>query len=119
MFDEYEWYKERCCRSQLYLWEILVPNFLDGKKLDLPFHWAWDKEVKKISGGLTVLKPVKGRWTNDGGNAVHEQMIPVRIACTKQQINEIAKFTLEYYKQDAVMYYKVSNEVNFIRRENI
>lgn len=41
-------------------------------------------------------------------------MIPVRIACSEEQIHGIAKFTAGYYQQEAVMYYLVSEKV-FIR----
>ena len=37
-----------------------------------------------------------------------EIMIPVRIACTKEQIIQIAKFTIEHYKQKAVFVTLVS-----------
>ena len=44
-------------------------------------------------------------------------MIPVRIGCTRSQIQNIADFTATYYKQKAVIYYLVSNKV-FIKHYN-
>jgi hypothetical protein len=38
-------------------------------------------------------------------------MIPVRIACTQDQIETIADWTAKYYEQQAVMYYRVSDYV--------
>lgn len=41
-------------------------------------------------------------------------MIPVNIACTKEQIEQIADHTAKYYDQKAVMYYEISSDVNII-----
>jgi len=38
----------------------------------------------------------------------------VRIKCTKEQINTIADFTASFYKQKAIMFYLISNEVCII-----
>ena len=104
------------------LWEILVPTLIDRsevgglntKPINLRFHKVWDSKVREISGGLTIMRPAKGQWVENG--KVHsERMIPVRIACTKQQILEIAEMTKVYYNQIAVMVYKISEEVHFVR----
>jgi len=69
-------------------------------------------EVKKISGGLSILKPItKGVWINPEGTEFEERMIPVRILCTREDIDRIIDFTLKYYEQEAVLAYKISNEV--------
>ncbi len=93
------------------LWEILVPTM---SRTDKPFrtrhHKAWDAKVERISGGLTVLTPGKGTWVHDG--ATHrERMIPVRIMCTREQIERIIDLTLEHYDQIAVLAYRVSDEI--------
>ncbi len=38
-------------------------------------------------------------------------MIPVRIACGEEEMHHIADMTLEYYDQEAVFYYLVSEKV--------
>lgn len=95
------------------LWEILVPTVWEGKELSY-HHRVWDEHVRSIAGGLTILKPTtKGYWTS--GNEVHEEsMIPVRIACTKEKIEDIAVFTKKHYNQLAIMYYKLSDEIYFV-----
>ena len=93
------------------LYEILVPTVIDGKPVRRRYHRVWDKEIHKISGGLTILAPAKGAWISPDGVLFEERMIPVRIVCTAEEIEQIANFTAKYYKQLAVLFYKVSDEV--------
>lgn len=96
------------------LWEILVPcQFNDGKPVRTRHHREWDKVVRKITGGLTIFKPVKGQWEHEGTLYV-ERVIPVRIACTEAQIRKIAKFSLTHYRQLAVFVSLVSEKVLII-----
>jgi hypothetical protein len=95
-----------------YLYEILVPTVRNnGKPIRRRFHRVWDEKVRKISGGLTVLTPAKGQWISPSGELFQERMIPVRIKCTREQIDKISDMTAEYYEQEAVMFYRVSDEV--------
>jgi len=72
---------------------------------------VWDKKVREIANGLTILKPAMGQWISPDGNVFAERMIPVRIACSESEINNIAIMTKEYYDQLAVMYYRISDRV--------
>jgi hypothetical protein len=95
------------------LWEVLVPTVRrnDGRPIHTRFHKVWDKKVEAISGGLTILTPIgKGIWLHEG-QTIRERMIPVRVMCTREQIEQIIDLTLEYYDQLAVMAYRVSDEV--------
>lgn len=95
------------------LWEILVPTIRnDGRPFRLRFHRIWDEKVRKIAGGLTVVPPVKGQWVFEE-KLYSERNIPVRIACTREQIVEIIKMTATYYDQIDILAYKISNEVIF------
>lgn len=121
------------------LWEILVPtvkppSMLRGKiaaeSLSDPqnekglyfttrFHRVWDAKVRAITGGLTVMQPVKGQWVNHGTDELFdERMIPVRIVATYEQIDQIIDMTLEYYEQLAVLCYKLSDEVILRNRQS-
>ena len=97
------------------LWEILVPtvrpNTNGTKFFTLKFHKKWDAKVHEISGGLTVMTPTKGQWVSPSGVLFVERMIPVRIIASDNEIHKIIDMTLEYYEQDAVMCYKISDEV--------
>ncbi len=92
------------------LWEILVPTIKDGKPIRTRFHRVWDEKVRQIANGLTILTPAKGQWVDAGGDVISERMIPVRIACSYEEMRAIARMTIQYYKQDAVMYYQVSDK---------
>ncbi len=97
------------------LWEILVPTVRDGKPVRTRSHKEWDARVRRIAGGLTILKPAKGQWINPcDGELFEERMIPVRIMCSDIDIEKIADMTAEFYKQKAVMYYLVSKAA-FVR----
>lgn len=94
------------------LWEIFVPTCRDGRPVKTRSHKEWDSRVRRIAGGLTVLKPARGQWVSPTGNLFTERMIPVRIMCTKEEIERIADITAEFYKQEAVMYYLLSTEAH-------
>lgn len=53
----------------------------------------------------------KGQWVSPEGKLFMERMIPVRIACTREQIEQVIDLTAKYYSQEAVMAHKVSTEV--------
>jgi len=93
------------------LWEILVPK---ENVVPIDHHHAWDDYVESITGGLTVMKSSRGYWRDKDGSRIKEEMIPVRIACSAAQIEDIAKFTKTHYKQKQVMYYRLSDEVHFV-----
>jgi len=96
------------------MWEILLPTERrrePGKFYTTRYHRVWDGKVRAITGGLTILTPAKGQWVSPDGKLFKERMIPVRIAATREQIEQIIDLTLEYYDQLVVICYKVSDEV--------
>jgi hypothetical protein len=96
----------------VHLYEILVPTVSnEGKPFRTRYHRVWDEKVRQITGGLTVLSPVKGYWTATSDTVYREKMIPVRIACNINQIQQIADMTAKYYNQKAIMYYLISTHV--------
>lgn len=94
------------------MYEILVPTIhrLSQKPVRKRFHKVWDAKVRDITGGLTILSPVRGQWKASCGTLFNDRMIPVRIACTKEQMDRIVEMTAKYYDELAVFYYLVSNE---------
>lgn len=100
---------------RIYLWEILVPTIVEEIPVRVAHHRLWDDKVKAIANGLTILTPTKGKWVSPEGNLISERMIPVRIACTTEQIEAISDITADHYSQREVMFYKVSDDV-YIRR---
>lgn len=89
------------------LWEILVPTVRnDGRPFRLRYHRVWDERVKAVSGGLTVVQPVRGTWISPTDEEFKERMIPVRIMCTRSEIMEIARMSKIYYEQEAIMVYR-------------
>lgn len=92
------------------LWEVLVPCKSNaGKPFRTRHHREWDVRVRRISGGLTIMRPAKGQWVH-GDTLYEDRVIPVRIACTEKQIMQIAKITIQHYDQLAVMVYRVSDK---------
>jgi len=94
------------------VWEILVPCVRNnGRPIRTRCHREWDSQVRRITGGLTVLPPVKGQWVAPDGQLFAERMIPVRIVATEPEIERIADMTAKFYDQLAVMFYLVSANV--------
>lgn len=103
-----------------YMYEILVPTMMDSGKetpmgrilpIRTRYHRVWDEKVRTLSGGLTILPPAKGQWVAPDGVLFKERMIPVRIVCTEEQIKQISDMTARYYKQQAILYYRVADQV--------
>jgi hypothetical protein len=95
------------------LWEILVPTTrrVGGKPYSTRYHRVWDAKVRAISGGLTIMHPTKnGQWEHH--EVLHQdRMIPVRVMCNREQLDQILNITVSYYDQLAIMAYKISDEV--------
>lgn len=99
------------------LWEILVPTVRNsGRPFRTKHHKEWDKRVRRITGGLTILTPAKGQWIGPGGELYSERMIPVRIVATKAQIDQVIQITFQHYDQLAVLAYRLSSEVLLVQR---
>ena len=93
------------------MWEILVPTISnEGKPYRTRYHRVWDEKVRAIAGGLTILRPAVGQWVSPEGELFKERMIPVRIMCNREQIEEIIDITIKYYDQLAVLAYRVSDD---------
>ena len=103
----------------MFMYEILVPTMMTGKPVRTKHHKKWDEYVRKISGGLTILKPAKGQWLDNTDLLHEERVIPVKIACTDKQLRQILKFTIKHYKQLAVMAYKISEEVIILHKQDV
>ena len=97
------------------LFEILVPcQYNDGKPVRTRHHKEWDKYVRKITGGLSILKPQMGQWISKEGVLYEERMIPVKIVCTDKQMKKIMEFTIKHYRQLAVLAYEISSNVLYL-----
>ena len=104
------------------LWEILVPassnkNEAGALKFTYEHHKEWDEFVKDISGGVTIMKTAKGEWISPNGKVYIDRMIPCRIACSYEELSVIIDFTIAHYSQEAVLAYKISDDV-ILRHKN-
>lgn len=92
------------------LYEILVPcQWNDGRPVRTRHHREWDSRVRKIAGGLTILRPGKGQWVHED-ELYEDRVIPVRVFCTQKQMERIIQITIEHYEQEAVMSYTVATD---------
>lgn len=76
--------------------------------------FTFDNQYITVQGSVylrPVISPIKGQWISQNGELFKERMIPVRIACSREQIDKIADITAKYYDQKAIMYYLISEEV--------
>jgi len=102
------------------LYEILVPTIYGDtmKPIRTRHHKQWDEQVKRLSGGLTILSPGKGVWVHKGQDYI-ERVIPVRIMCNNTTIQQIVEITLQHYRQKAVMYYMISDECHIVHADSL
>lgn len=85
---------------------------MQGKYVRTRHHREWDKQVQKLVGGMTIMKPTtKGTWLDTTGKMHTDRTIPVKIFCDRSTIEKICKITAKHYKQLAVMAYRISDEV--------
>lgn len=101
-------------QHKMEIWGILVPTEIDDQKVPVSYHSQWDAKVIKITNGLTVMTPVKGCWVNPEfkQTTIRERMIPVMIMATAEQMEVISDITAEHYRQMAIMYYRMSDQVH-------
>ena len=93
------------------LYEILVPTMYgDTKKpISTRHHKNWDRKVLKITSGLTICSPSKGKWVFQNED-FFERVIPVRIFCSENDMEKIVEMSLTHYRQIAIMFYVVSEK---------
>lgn len=101
------------------MWEILVPASNKTQEFTYDHHKAWDEFVIHVSGGITIMKTVKGEWVSPDNVRFKDRMIPVRVKCTRKQMQRIIKFTINHYQQEAVLAYKLSDEVILRSKEKV
>lgn len=95
----------------LELWEILIPTTIKNDPINIGYHMDWDSKIRKLTKGLTILNTVKGQWEPYEDDVYEERMIPVRIACTKEQLDNILSFTIKYYQQQEIFAYRISDKI--------
>lgn len=92
------------------VWKLMVPTVSnDGKPFTTRMHKEWDKHICRLAGGMTILRPVFGKWIHQG-KAYQERNIPVEVVCTRKELTEILEFTKSFYNQEAVLAVKISDE---------
>lgn len=98
------------------LYEILVPTKYGDtiKPIRTRHHKEWDKVIRGLSGGLTILSPAKGQWIHED-QLYEERVIPVRIMCSESVMKKVVQFTLKHYRQKAVMFFLVSYQCFVVR----
>lgn len=93
------------------LWQIMVPcNFNDGRPVRTRHHREWDRQVRRITGGMTILPPSKGQWVDPtDGKLYADRVIPVNLIATADEMEVISEITMRHYDQLAVMFFKLSD----------
>lgn len=100
------------------VWQILVPcEDNDKKGFRERYHRVWDAYVKKVSGGLTIHQPAKGKWVGPDGTVFEDRMIPVTFIATREEAQKICEHTLTYYKQEAVLCYKLADDFILLHKK--
>lgn len=94
------------------VWRIMVPK-KDNRRQ--PFsrreRKEWEDAVINIAGGWTIQPLARGAWVDDDGRVRPENMAPVDILCTDEQIRSIIDMTGHRFGQEVVLAYKISENV--------
>lgn len=94
------------------LWELLIPTHSnEGTEYSPEHHREWEKKAKGVSRGITFLGSARGSWESPQGKVFDEQMMPVRVRCTTDDIKKICDYTLEHYSQETVWAYEISSNI--------
>ena len=103
--------------GEKFVWQILVPcNWNSGRPVRRRHHQEWDKVVRRIAGGLTILSPARGDWVDPDTSVVYrDRVIPVMIMATEVAMESIARFTIAHYRQLAVTYFKMSDTARMVQ----
>lgn len=103
------------------LWQIIVPcNFNNGKPVRTRHHREWDRQVRRITGGLTILSVSKGQWVDQRDGTLYiDRVIPVNLIATEEEIEAIANITMKHYDQLAVMFFKLSDRAMIRYRDPV
>ncbi len=74
----------------------------DGTIFNKAHHGTFIRKVLTVAGGYSWLPEIDGAWVNSHCEVVKEKMIPIRVACTDENIKEIASFAKQHYEQEAI-----------------
>lgn len=97
------------------LYEILIPvNYNDGTPIPDYLRQEWIRYATVLAGGSTVRPNVRGQWYYNG-HTYDEPMTPVQIAVPAPEgLDELVTLAKEWFQQETIMYYVISNEVYFV-----
>jgi len=97
------------------LYEILIPVVAnDGQTFCAEHNECWRKMVRGLCNGLTVFQQVSGEWVSPNGQLFAEQMVPVRVLATANDIKRISDYSAKHYQQEAIMFHKVTDHVSIV-----
>ena len=94
------------------LYEILIPIINNrGERFSAEHHKKWNNKALKIAGKFIIMKVIKEEWINLFGKEFYKnKMIPIRISCTKNQIEKIIQITIKHYNQEVILAYIISEK---------
>lgn len=96
------------------MWNIFIPvQDNDGNRFDEQYMDSWFNMAATVSGGLTILSESIGKYTSDQ-YTYEEPILPVLLYATKNDLVTLATVAKNMFKQETVLFYKVSDDVYFI-----
>jgi hypothetical protein len=108
----------------LHLWEILVPVASnEGIPFSEDHHEAFRRILRALpsNSGTTSRPAGDGDWQDqDTGKVFVEKMIPIRFRACRADAERMVAHVLKFYRQIAVMAYKVADarDVIYVEAEN-
>lgn len=100
--------------SRYAVWDVIVPARPNNKRDPAKCHQELADKIVNSCDGLTVL-PGFGRWRNPRTNLVDDEEILVyRFTADYQTAWLFANETKAIFDQEAVAFYKVADEMEFV-----
>ena len=99
------------------VWCVMIPiAYNDRTPIPREVRERWLDIVIQKCGGWTAHAAAKGAWLDKGAKQ-DEDMVPIHIAGSEQEIKVIVSFALEMFQQNEILSYKVADRCEFTKRE--
>lgn len=102
------------------LYEFLLPvRSNDGSEIPDRIYKGLLGRILALAGGYTLPGKALGGWINGQGSTQVENMLPLRVACTPDQAQEIVAMIADTFPdQESLMSYVLSDQVQFTRLQS-
>lgn len=104
------------------LWEIFIPkNNNKNTIFQVSHHREWNKKITNETDVILLSSSTTPTKTLDpplGQSFFSEEMILIRVCCTKEEFDKILNITIEHYDRKEIIAFKLSENMLIKKRNN-